>query len=386
MPDFYQTLGVGKGATQDEIKKAYRKLARQLHPDRNPGNKHAEERFKEVGQAYETLSDPDKRKQYDEMVRLGAFDPRTGGFRPGQGGFQGFDPRIFQQYQQGGQQFEMGDLGDLFSSLFGGAGARPGRAGRQRAQQAERGADLQADVTISFDDSLRGATVRIPVDKADVCPTCHGSGAKPGTTPKICPECQGRGVIAQNQGIFALSQPCPRCRGNGTIIETPCPTCHGRGVVQQTKRYTVKIPAGVKDGTKIKLKGKGEVGTRGGPAGDLYVVTHVEDSDLFQRRGDDLVLDVPVTYAEAALGAGVRIPTPGGGRVSLKIPAGTHDGRTLRVRGKGAPRLRGGGTGDLLAKVRVVVPTKLSKEQRELVEKLAKTQPDPRAALFGEES
>jgi len=386
MPDFYQTLGVGKGATQDEIKKAYRKLARQLHPDRNPGNKDAEERFKEVGQAYETLSDPDKRKQYDEMVRLGAFDPRTGGFRPGQGGFQGFDPRIFQQYQQGGQQFEMGDLGDLFSSLFGGAGARTGRAGRQRAQQAERGADLQADVTISFDDSLRGATVRIPVDKADVCPTCHGSGAKPGTTPKICPECQGRGVIAQNQGIFALSQPCPRCRGNGTIIETPCPTCHGRGVVQQTKRYTVKIPAGVKDGTKIKLKGKGEVGTRGGPAGDLYVVTHVEDSDLFQRRGDDLVLDVPVTYAEAALGAGVRIPTPGGGRVSLKIPAGTHDGRTLRVRGKGAPRLRGGGTGDLLAKVRVVVPTKLSKEQRELVEKLAKTQPDPRAALFGEES
>lgn len=386
MPDFYQTLGVGKGATQDEIKKAYRKLARQLHPDRNPGNKDAEERFKEVGQAYETLSDPDKRKQYDEMVRLGAFDPRTGGFRPGQGGFQGFDPRIFQQYQQGGQQFEMGDLGDLFSTLFGGAGARAGRAGRQRAQQAERGADLQADVTISFDDSLRGATVRIPVDKADVCPTCHGSGAKPGTTPKICPECQGRGVIAQNQGIFALSQPCPRCRGNGTIIETPCPTCHGRGVVQQTKRYTVKIPAGVKDGTKIKLKGKGEVGMRGGPAGDLYVVTHVEDSDLFQRRGDDLVLDVPVTYAEAALGAGVRIPTPGGGRVSLKIPAGTHDGRTLRVRGKGAPRLRGGGTGDLLAKVRVVVPTKLSKEQRELVEKLAKTQPDPRAALFGEES
>jgi len=386
MPDFYQILGVSKNATQDEIKKAYRKLARRYHPDRNPGDKQAEEKFKEIGQAYETLSDAQKRKQYDEMLRLGAFDPRTGGFRPGQGGFQGFDPRIFQQYQQGGaQQFDMGDLGALFSSLFGGAGMRGARASRQRATRAERGADLQADVTISFEDSLRGVTVRIPVEKSDVCPTCHGSGAKPGTTPKICPECQGRGVVAQNQGIFALSQPCPVCHGNGTIIETPCPTCHGQGVVRVTKRYTVKIPAGVKDGTKIRLKGKGEVGQRGGPAGDLYVVTHVEDSSLFQRRGDDLVLEVPVTFAEAALGASVRIPTPGGGRVSLKIPAGTQDGRTLRIRGKGAPKLKGGGTGDLLARVRIVVPAKMTKEQRELVEKLAKTQPDPRAPLFGEE-
>ncbi|MGZ4198888.1 MAG: DnaJ C-terminal domain-containing protein, partial [Thermoleophilia bacterium] len=247
-----------------------------------------------------------------------------------------------------------------------------------------RGADLQADVTISFDDSLRGVEARVPVTKPDVCQTCHGSGAKPGTTPKICQQCQGRGVLSENQGFFALSQPCPRCGGNGTVIESACPTCGGSGMVEQTKRYTVKIPPGVKEGTRIKLKGKGEAGTRGGPAGDLYVVTHVEGSTLFERAGADLVLEVPVTFAEAALGATVQIPTPGGGRVALKVPPGTADGRTLRVRGKGAPRLSGGGRGDLLARVRVVVPAKLSKDERELVEKLGKSQPDPRRALFGE--
>jgi len=378
MADFYQTLGVPRGASPDEIRKAFRKLARQYHPDKNPGDKSAEEKFKEANEAYETLSNPEKRKEYDELLRLGAFDARTGGgFRPGQGGYQGFDPRIF---QQGGQAFQMGDFGDILANLFGGAGQGGRRGGRNAAA---RGADLQADVTISFEDSLRGASVRVPVDSNGPCPTCHGSGAAPGTTPKICPECQGRGVLAQNQGPFAISVPCPRCHGNGTVIDTPCATCHGSGVTRQTRRYAVKIPAGAKEGTKIRLKGKGEAGTATGPAGDLYVVIHVEDSSLFERRGDDFVIEVPVTVAEAMLGTTVRIPTPNGGKVSLKVPAGSSDGRTLRLRGKGAPRLRGGGHGDLLARVRLVVPTKLTKEQKRLAEELGKTEPDPRAARFG---
>jgi molecular chaperone DnaJ len=382
--DFYKTLGVPKEASQDDIKKAFRKLARQYHPDKNPGDKAAEERFKEVNQAYETLSDAQKRKQYDELLRLGAFGP--GGFRPGQGG-QGFDPRIFQQWQQaqgGGQAFDMGNLGDILSSLFGGAGGGGFGGGRARRQAAERGADLQVGVTVSFDDALKGVQIRVPVEKQDVCGTCHGSGAAPGTTPKVCPECDGRGVKAQNQGLFALSQPCPRCGGNGTIIEHPCATCGGSGSVRQTRRYQVKIPAGVKDGTKIRIKGRGEAGLRGGPAGDLYVVAPVRENELFRRRGDDFLIDVPVTFSEAALGASVKVPTPGGGNVSLKVPAGSQNGRTLRVRGKGAPRLKAGGRGDLLARLRLVVPEKLSKEQRKLVEELGRTQPDPRAALFAE--
>jgi molecular chaperone DnaJ len=228
-------------------------------------------------------------------------------------------------------------------------------------------------------------TVRVPVEKADTCPICHGNGAQPGTTPKVCPECQGRGVRASNQGMFALSQPCPRCGGNGTIIEKPCTACGGSGVVTQTRRLAVKVPAGVKDGTKIRIKGRGEAGVRGGPVGDLYVVVHVHESPLFDRRGDDLIIEVPVTFTEAALGASVRVPTPGGGRVSLKVPPGSQDGRTLRVRGKGAARINGGGQGDLLARLRLVVPSKLSKEERELVERLGRTQADPRAGLFSDE-
>jgi len=376
MADYYQTLGVSKNASQDEIKKSFRKLARQYHPDKNPGDKAAEDKFKEVNQAYETLSDPEKRKQYDELSRLGAFGAGPGGgFRPGAGGAQGFDPRIFQQWQSqgGGAQFEMGDLGDLLGNLFGGAGP-----GRGRRRQSERGADLQADVTVSFDDALHGVTVRVPVEKQDTCVTCHGSGAKPGTTPKVCPECQGRGMVARNQGPFALSEPCPRCHGQGTIIEQPCATCHGTGVQTRTRRYNVKIPAGVKDGSRIRIKGKGEAGLRGGPAGDLYVRVRVETDELFVRRGDDLVVDVPVTVAEAALGATVKVPTPGGGRVSLKVPAGSQDGRCLRLRGKGMPKLKGG-HGNLLVKLRVTIPAKLTREQKQLFEKLAATLPDPRS-------
>jgi len=376
MSDFYKTLGVDKTASADEVKKAFRKLASQHHPDKNPGDKAAEEKFKEISTAYETLSDPGKRKQYDELSRLGAFG--TGGFRPGQGG-RGFDPSMFQQHAGGA---EGADISDLFSSLFGGGMGGGPRGGRPAAQH---GADLEVAVTISFDDSLHGASVRVPVDKADTCATCRGTGAKPGTAPTVCSECQGRGVIAQNQGFFAMSQPCRRCGGSGSVIKDPCKTCRGSGRVNQTRHYTVKIPAGVKDGTRIRLKGRGEAGMRGGPVGDLYVVTQVAASDLFQRRGDDVLLDVPVTFAEAALGANVKIPTPGGGRVSLKVPAGSQDGRTLCVRGKGIPHLKGGGSGSLHARLRIVVPAKLNKEQRKFIEGFAKTQPDPRAPFFGEE-
>jgi molecular chaperone DnaJ len=374
MSDYYQTLGVPKNAPQDEVKKAFRKLAREYHPDKHPGDKSAEEKFKEVSEAYETLSDPEKRKQYDELSRLGAFGPGAGGFRPGAGGYQGFDPGMF---GQGNVQFDVGDLGDLLGGLFGGAAG-----GRGRRKAAQRGADLQVDVTVSFDDSLKGVTARVPVEKPDTCDTCHGSGAKPGTTPKVCPDCQGRGSIARNLGGFAMPQTCPRCKGAGTIIESPCAACGGTGVQLKTRRYQVKIPAGVKDGSKIRIKGKGEAGLRGGPSGDLFVKVHVEEDDLFERRGDDVILDVPVTVAEAALGTSVKIPTPGGGHVSLKIPAGSQDGRTLRVRGRGAPRLKGG-QGDLHVRLRVRVPEKLTREQKQLFEKLGDTFADPRAAALG---
>ena len=368
MGDFYQTLGVPKNAAQDEIKKAFRKLARDYHPDRHPGDKASEEKFKEVSEAYETLSDTEKRKQYDELSRLGAFGPGAGGFRPGAGGSQGFDPSTF---GQGGQQF---DMSDILSNLFGGGGGR----GRRRST---RGDDLQVDVTVSFDDSLHGVTVRVPVDKPDTCATCHGTGAKPGTSPKVCPECQGRGSVSRNLGGFAMPQTCPRCHGNGTIIEEGCPACGGTGVQHATKRYAVKIPAGVKDGSKIRIKGKGEAGMRGGPGGDLFVRVHVEPDDLFERRGDNVVLEVPVTISEAALGTSVKIPTPGGGHVSLKVPAGSQDGRTLCLRGKGAPKLKGG-QGDLHVKLHVQVPEKLTKEQKQLFEKLGATLPDPRATVL----
>jgi len=378
MADYYQILGVSKNASQDEIKKAFRKLARKYHPDRNPGDKEAEERFKQVNEAYETLSDPEKRRQYDEMSRLGAFGP-GGGFRPGAGGFQGFDPRIFQQ-GAGGVRFEMGDLSDLLGNLFGGGFA--GTAAGRRARAAERGDDLQVDVTVSFDDALKGVTVRVPVEKADACATCHGTGARPGTTPKICPECQGRGVVARSQGLFAISQPCPRCHGQGTVVEHPCPDCGGSGVRTVTRRYAVKIPAGVKDGTRIRIKGKGEAGRRGGPSGDLYVRVHVTPDELFERRGDDLLVEVPLTVAEAALGTKVTVPLPDGGKVALKVPAGTQDGKVLRVRGKGMPKLKGG-QGDLLVRLRVVVPTQLTREQRQLFERLAEVLPDPRTGVRG---
>jgi molecular chaperone DnaJ len=346
----YDTLGVKKGASQDEIKKAYRKLARRYHPDANPGDASAEERFKQVQHAYDVLSDDEKRKAYD---RFGSTNGRPGA-GPG-GGNVDFD------------DFDIGDLGDFLGGIFG--GARGGRGGRRA--QAARGRDVETEVRLSFEDSLRGAEAKVPVELTVACSECGGTGAQPGTAPVICPECNGRGVKAESQGLFALSQPCPRCRGNGTVIEQPCAKCHGSGRERRLRTYTVKVKPGVKDGTKIRLKGKGEAGQQGGPAGDLIVVTRVEPSPLYERRGDDLVVQVPVSFPTAALGGSVEVPTPEGA-VSLKIPAGSEDGKLLRIKGRGAPRLQGSGKGDVLARVRIQVPKRVNKKERELLEELGK--------------
>ena len=370
MGDFYQTLGVSKSASQDEIKKAFRKLAREYHPDANPGDKAAEEKFKEVNQAYETLSDPEKRKQYDEMLsprRVRAGRRRLPARRRRRAGSTRACSAAGRRPVRDGRP-ERHPVGNLFGGAA--AGAAPA------APAAERGADLQVGVTlVSFEDSLHGATVRVPVEKPDACETCHGTGAEPGTTPKVCPECEGRGVVARNQGPFALSQPCPRCRGAGTIVEHPCPTCRGTRRGHKTRRYSVKIPAGGQGRHQDPHQGQGR-GRASRWAGRRPVRrrARVEEDDLFERRGDDVVVEVPVTLAEAALGARVKVPTPDGGKVSLKVPSGSQDGRTLRLRGKGAPRIKGG-HGDLHVRLRLQVPEKLTKEQKELFESLAEILP-----------
>jgi molecular chaperone DnaJ len=344
--DPYDVLGVSKSASDDEIKKAYRKLARELHPDRNPDDASAEERFKDVQAAYDILSDPEKRQAYD---RFGAAGPAG----------QGFGPE--------GVRWENVDLGDL-SDILGSFGSFFGR-GQQRASRPrpERGADLESRVRISFEDALGGVQIRVPVEVQTACHVCGGSGAEPGTAPRTCPDCQGSGVISDSQGLFALSHPCTRCRGNGVIVEKPCKNCRGTGRERVTRRYQVRVPAGAKDGTRIRLKGKGEPGGAGGPPGDLFVRVEVEPSPLYERRGSDLVLEVPVTYPEAALGASVEIPTPDG-PVALKVPPGSESGKLLRVKGRGAPKLNGGGRGDLLARLVVTVPKKLTKAEKEALE------------------
>jgi molecular chaperone DnaJ len=340
----YESLGVSKNASQDELKKAYRKLVREVHPDRNPGNAEADARFKEVQSAYDVLSDPEKRKQYDLM---GTTNGRAA---------------------PGGTTFDFGDvdLGDIFGGIF-----NRGRA-QQQQSRGQRGNDVEVEVRVSFEDALAGLQTTVAVQLELACHTCHGTGAAPGTAPVTCPQCGGSGVVATSQGLFALQQPCPRCHGMGSIVETPCPTCHGSGRERRTKRYTVRIPAGVKDGTRIKLKGKGEAGYGGASAGDLYVITRVQPSKIYERRGDDLVVQVPVTYPVAALGGTVEVPTPGGA-VSLKVPAGTEDGKLLRIKGRGASHLKGSGKGDVLARIRIQVPKKVSKKQRELLEQLEKS-------------
>jgi molecular chaperone DnaJ len=332
------------------------------HPDANPDDPKAEERFKEISHAHDVLSDDAKRREYDQLLAFGGRRPNggpTGGAGPADAG--GF-----------------GDFADLFSSIFRG-GAR-GRTAQEPA--ARRGADVEVEVNLSFDQAMSGAQVPVSVETPVACPDCNGSGAKPGTSPRLCPECKGRGVRGRDVGSFAFSEPCPRCGGNGTVIDDPCPTCGGSGSTATRSQIKVKIPPGVKDGTKIRLKGKGQAGVRGGPAGDLQVVTRVAPSRLYTRRGDDLVVNVPVTFAEAALGAQVEVPTIDG-RVKLTVPAGSAEGRSLRIPGKGAPRLKGEGRGDLIAKLRVQVPRELSKEQRAALEKFAKLdERDPRETLF----
>jgi len=365
-PDYYKTLGVEKRASADEIKKAYRKLARQYHPDRNPGDKEAEARFKEISQAHDVLGDPEKRKEYDSGT--GAFSTGAG---PA-GGFGGF----------GNFDFDGSSMGDILSNLFGGSAS--GRRVRTKPRP-EKGPDLEAQVSISFDQAISGAQVPLQVPMRATCPTCHGTGAKPGTTPVVCPNCEGRGIETQGQGMFSISQPCHVCGGAGTIIEDPCPTCHGAGAVRTVKKLRVNIPAGVKDGSRIRLAGKGEPGSGGGPPGDLYLVTKVSASPTFKRKGDNLEVEVPLTIPEALRGADVKVPTLNGTK-TLRVPPGTTSGTVQRLRGEGPPKLGGGRSerGDIHYRFVIDVPEHLSDEQQKAVEELERSLggDDPRAGLF----
>jgi molecular chaperone DnaJ len=357
-PDYYKALGVSKDASADDIKKAYRKLARRYHPDRNPGDEKAEERFKEVSEAHDVLADPEKRKQYDRG---------TGPFAAGGPGFGGFDPSSFS-----------GGFGDILSNLFGSAAGGSGR-GRQRAQA---GRDLETEVRISFQQAIDGAQVPLAVPTSTMCPTCKGTGAKPGTNPEICPVCHGRGVEAQGQGLFSISHPCSRCGGSGTIITDPCTTCQGSGAIKTVKRYRVTIPPGVREGSRVRLPGKGEPGTGAGPPGDLYVITHVEESPVFRRKGDHVEVEVPITIPEAIRGATVEVPTLHG-KKKLRVPGGTKHGTVQRLRGEGPPRLNGKGRGDIHYRFVIDVPSSLNKEQEAAVDELSKViNGDPRAPLF----
>jgi molecular chaperone DnaJ len=374
--DYYAVLGLPKGATEKEITRAYRKLAKQYHPDANPGNQEAEEKFKDISAAYDVLGDAPKRKEYDEvrdMVASGAGNPFAGAGGGGFGGPGGGNVRF-----ETGDLGDVGGLGDLLGNLFG--RNRRGGATRQPGAGPRRGGDLEAEVHLSFDDAVRGATIAVQLTGAAPCHTCGGSGAAPGTVPQTCPQCSGAGTLAVDQGPFSFSQICPRCGGSGRVVEKPCPTCGGGGAETRTREVKVRIPVGVADGQRVRVKGKGTPGNNGGPPGDLYVTVHVAPHPLFGRRGDDLLLRVPVTFSEAALGASVKVPTLDG-PVTMRIPPGTAPGKTLRVRGKGMPK-SGGGVGDLMVTVDVVVPQALSDEQRQAVEALAASDAsNPRAHL-----
>jgi molecular chaperone DnaJ len=360
-PDYYKILGVGKNASEAEIKKSYRKLAREYHPDRNAGDKRAEERFKEISQAHDVLSDPEKRKAYDRgSGPFGSF-----------GGAGGFDPSTF-----------TGGFGDILSNLFGGAaGGARGRQGGARPR-AQRGRDLETEVSLTFEQAVSGAQVPLAVPTSQPCPTCNGTGAKPGTTPKVCPVCEGRGLEAQSQGIFSISQPCSNCNGTGTIIDDPCPTCQGSGAQRSVRRLRVNIPAGVREGSRIRLPGKGEVGPRGSEPGDLYVITRVSDSPVFKWMGENLEVEVPLTIPEAIQGAVIEVPTLHGSK-RLRVPRGTRHGTVQRLRGEGPPHLAGKGRGDIHYRFVIDVPASLSPEQDEAVDRLSKVMNgNPRAKLF----
>jgi molecular chaperone DnaJ len=381
--DFYKVLGVSKDASAADIKKAYRKLARANHPDSHPGDKAAEERFKAIAEAYDVVGDEEKRKQYDEMRTLfaggGGFGPFGGG-GPG-GGSTTFDlGDLFGGAGTGAGGAGGGGLGDLFGGVFGG-----GRGGQRTRSAARRGADLETTTTIGFTEAVDGVTVSLRLASEAPCAACRGTGARAGSVPRVCPECEGVGMRAASVGgAFTMNETCPACRGRGMVVDDPCPTCRGSGRGLSDRTVQARIPAGVRDGQRIRLRGKGAKGEHGGPAGDLFVVVKVTPHPVFSRSGDNLTVKVPVTFDEAALGADIKVPTLHGAPVTVKVPPGTPAGRTFRVRGRGVTR-KDGTKGDLLVTVDVQVPAALSEDARAAVEayRAATAGPDPRSRLFG---
>jgi molecular chaperone DnaJ len=366
--DYYKVLGVPSDAPAKDVTKAYRKLARQFHPDANPDDPGAEERFKEVSAAYDVLGDEAKRSEYDQVRTMGPMGGFAGPGGPGGPGGMG-------------GSFTADDLGGLFGNLFGGGAPGGRRGGRGPAGVGpRRGDDLEAELTLGFHDAIAGLTTTIQLASEVGCPVCGGSGARPGSSPQTCATCGGRGVNEDNQGFFSFSSPCVSCGGRGSVITDPCTQCSGSGAVHRTRDVKVRIPAGVAEGQRIRLKGRGGPGRNGGPPGDLFVLVHVTADRLFGRKGRDLTLTVPVTYPEAVLGTTVKVPTPLGGSVTIKVPAGTPSGKVLRVKGRGVETAKA--TGDLLVTVEVVVPTELDDAQRSAVEALASATPgSPRAHL-----
>ncbi|MDP8257758.1 MAG: molecular chaperone DnaJ [Candidatus Alcyoniella australis] len=342
--DYYEVLGVARDAELQQIKKLYRELAIRYHPDRNPGDQESEERFKEASEAYQVLSDPEKREMYN---RFGHEGLRGSGFQ----GFSGFED-VFSTF------------GSIFEEFFGFGEQRRGR------NSAQRGNDIGYDLQISFEEAAFGVDTAIEVNKYDICNTCKGARTKPGTKPAACPTCQGTGQVRRSQGFFAIATACPQCRGEGVIINDPCPDCQGAGRVPRVEKISVKVPAGVEDGTRLRLSGKGESGMRGGPAGDLYVLISVKPHKIFQRQGNDVLLRAPISYSQAALGAEFEVPTLEG-PATLRIPHGTQSGRVFKLKGKGIPHVRGYGRGDQVVQVLIEVPTKLTTRQEELLREFA---------------
>src|SRR2546423_6156009 len=369
--DFYATLGVSSSASQDEIKKAYRKLAKKFHPDANASDPKAGERFKEVSEANNVLGDPAKRKQYDEMRRLGAFDGRGfGGFGGGarrgaaaRGGGGGAQTIKFEDFDIGG----LGGLGDLFSSMFGGGETRQS----SRTRGPEKGQTVEASLDIPFRTAARGGKVPIELEVSEECPTCHGTGAAPGASLKICPECNGRGVISFGQGGFAVNRPCPVCLGRGQVPTEPCPTCHGSGEVRARKKVLINVPSGVDTGSKIRLKGQGGKGTRNGPPGDLIITFNVLADKFYKRDGLDVIAMVPLNIAQATLGTKISVRALDGRKVAIKIPPGTPSGKRFRVRGQGIQKAEK--KGDLIIEVAIQVPEKLSEEQERMMKEFAES-------------
>jgi molecular chaperone DnaJ len=351
--DYYEVLGVTRTANEQEIKSAYRKLALKYHPDRNQGSKEAEDRFKEAAEAYAVLADVDKRRMYDRFGHAGLGAAAAGG---------GFDPSVFTGFED-----ILGGLGDIFGmgDVFGGARRRSG---------PQRGADLRYDLEISFEESARGAETSIQIPRNETCETCHGNGAAPGTKPSTCPQCQGRGQLRYQQGFFTVARTCGQCRGTGSIVVKPCAACRGAGRVQNERKLTVRIPAGIATGQRLRLNGEGESGPGGGPSGDLYVVIHVQEHPFFQRDGNDLHCEVPLNFPTLALGGEITVPTLDGDE-PFTVPEGTQSGHTFRLKGRGVPDVAGRGKGDLLVTVRVTTPKKLSREQKKLLEQLAQSLP-----------